>query len=448
MSMTEKIAQFCAETQFADLSEQAVEKAKMAIADTYGVIFTGVHEEVTKILVEWIQDKQGTNREATVIGHPFQTSVSEAAFLHGVMGHAIDFDDVHSSLRGHPSVVILPVVLAVGERLQSRGKDMILAFVLGTEVMIRLSHFLNPSHYLKGWHSTATLGVIGAAVATGKLHGFDQKKMQRVLGLSSTMASGMRLNFGTMTKPFHVGYAAKNGIEAAELVQLGLTANEYIFDSDINVLRLYGDEQADPQLSANWGSPWEIEAPGFNIKRYPCCYATHRAADAMENIIQKHPFNLQEVEKIECFTPIGSMAPVIYNRPNTGLEGKFSMQYVLAAMLVDGHVNIGSFTDEQVNRTIIQQLLPRIEASETMDIKENRDQGDLGYIELNIHLKSGRTLQERVHYARGSFRNPLTKEQLYEKFSDCLKQSDCSDHKNKFEIIMKLEQIENTASLF
>jgi 2-methylcitrate dehydratase PrpD len=273
--------------------------------------------------------------------------------------------------------------------------------------------------------------------------------MKTVLGLACSMASGMQLNFGTMTKPFHVGYAAKNGIEAAELVNLGLTSNEQIFDTEIGMFNLYGDEGKNyGNILEKLGNPWEVEKPGFNIKRYPCCYATHRAIDAMELIVQRETIDPDDVEKIECLTPHGSLAPVIYKRPRTGLEGKFSIEYVISAMLVDHKVNTETFTDEKVSRKIIQQLIPKVYSRETSEIKTNRDIGDLGYILLSVQLKNGRKIEEKVYYAKGSFKKPLTTDELYTKFVDCFKSSkNTSEVQKVFERLMNLERVENIKEL-
>ncbi|MFD1038983.1 MmgE/PrpD family protein [Virgibacillus byunsanensis] len=446
-NITEEIARFCSEVQYNDLTENAIEKVKVAITDTYGVIFTGYHEPVSDLLVKWIKDKQGKGK-STILGYQLKTSASYAALINGTMGHAIDYDDVSFSLRGHPSVLILPVVLAVGEKRESTGEEMILAFILGTEVMVKLGRSMNPSHYLKGWHATATWGVIGAAVAAGKLYGFDKQKMKMVLGLAGSMASGMRLNFGTMTKPFHVGYAAKNGVEAAELINLGFTASNQIFDTGLSMFHLYGDEK---NISIDdiqkWGKPWGIENPGFDIKLYPCCSATHRAVDAMEMIIQRERIDPNQVERIDCFAPFGSLAALLYNKPQTGLEGKFSMQYVIAAMLVDQQLKIDSFTDEKVNRKIIQQLIPKIFTKETKAIKENRDIGDLGYIQLSIQMRNGKSIEEKVYYAKGSPNKCLSKVQLHCKFSDCLKSSTIINGDKLFDQLMNLEKVEKINSL-
>jgi 2-methylcitrate dehydratase PrpD len=445
-SITAEIAEFCSVTKFEDLNEDSINKAKMVMTDTYGVIYSGYKQPVSDILVDWIQKRNESQEEATVLGYDFKTSLQNAALINGTMGHAIDFDDVSSALRGHPSVVIFPTVLAVGEHLKASGKDILLAFVLGVEVMIKLSKYLNPSHYLKGWHSTPTLGVIGSAVATGKLFGFNKEQMQTVMGLACSMVSGMRLNFGTMTKPFHVGYSAKNGIEAAQLVQLGMTANQNIFDSKISFFNMYGEEEKEFKIKA-WGNPWEVSVPGFNIKRYPCCYATHRSADAMENIVQSNDISLDDVLSIESISPTGATAPLIYEQPKTGLEGKFSMQYVLAAMLTDKKLKINTFTDENVQRPEIQENLYKIKNTESSEIKENRDEDNLGYVIVNIQLKNGETLSEKVHFARGSFKNPLTKQESYDKFSDCLNSKENIDIHSTFADLMNFEALDSVEVL-
>lgn len=443
--MTERIAEFCADVSYEQLPQTVVEKAKLAIIDTFGVIHTGFREPLGEMIVNWIQ-KQTNVAEATILAYDLKTTPSLAALANGALGHAIDYDDVSDMLRGHPSAVIFPATLAVAESEGKSGKDLITAFVTGVELMCRLGIIMNPSHYAKGWHSTATLGVMGAAVAVGKLYRFNVEEMKMVLGLAASMISGMRLNFGTMTKPFHVGFAARNAVEAAQLVRAGYTAAQNVFDRPMNVFELYSDETIDARWVDELGNPWSIVEPGLSVKRYPCCYATHRIADAAYKLAQEG-IDVAKINKIECRVPKGGLAPLIFHRPSTGLQGKFSMEYVVSAMLLDKKIGIRTFTDEMVRRKEIAELIGKVELVEDESIKENRKIGDLGYVKLTV-VTAEKIYSTTVYHAKGSPKNPLTPGELKEKFMDCMSSKDRRYAEKTWDKLSMLENIDNVNEIF
>lgn len=415
---TREIAEFSSSINYDDLSNEVIEKAKIVISDTYGVIYTGYKQPVSEILLEWIEENGGKG-QSTITGYDIKTNPSFAALINGTMAHSIDYDDVNSQLNGHASAVVLPAVLAVAEAEQKTGKEILTAFITGVEVCCKLGSYMNPSHYRIGWHSTATIGVLGAAVAIGKLYEFDTEKMRTVLGLAGSMMSGLRANFGTMTKPFHVGYAARNGVEAAQFVKNGLTASKEIFTQHNNIFSIYSTEEVSESIGIDLGKPWSLVNPGFNLKRYPCCYETHRIADAAEKIILNRDIDISDIKKIECYVPKGGLAPLIYNRPQNGLEGRFSMEYVVSAMLIDKKINLNTFTDEMVRRNEVQELITKVEAIEDKQIYINRNTGELGYVLLKIYF-GDKVVQEKVLHAKGSSMIPLDDSEHKRKFMNSL----------------------------
>lgn len=442
----DKLSYFCSSTQYESLPEEVIRNAKKSIIDTHGVIFSGYNEPVTKVVMEWVKQQSVPGR-STIIGYQVSTSESLAALVNGTMGHAIDFDDVNSGLRGHPSIPVYAAVLAVCEAENKSGKELITAYSVGVEVMAKLGTYMNPSLVVNGWHSTATLGVIGVAAAIGKLYHFDQAQFRKVFGLASSMMSGLKINFGTMTKPFHVGYCARNGIEAAQLVRLGFTACEDTFTPKTGVFDLFTDEKFDATWGSDLGNPWSLVDPGFNIKRYPCCYATHRFADAAYQLTSKIDLDFTDITSIECIAAVGSFAPVIHHRPKEGLQGKFSLEYIVAAMLVDRRIGIDSFTDEMVNRPIIQELIPKVILKEDSTIKENRAVNDTGYVELIVNT-SKQTFKEKVIHAKGSSKNPLDTIEIKQKFIDCLIYSGHSDKAEElYSALNGLEQVEDVRQI-
>ena len=417
MAATEAIARFLVSTSYDDLPAEAVEAARRAVLDTLGVALAGSREEAGR-LVEALAAEAGGAPQAAVWGRPLRLPATEAALVNGVFAHALDFDDVNDSMRGHPSAPLLPAVLALAEKLGAGGRRVIESFVLGFEVECKLGRALGRSHYARGWHATATLGTLGAAAACSRLLRLDETATRVALGLATSLASGSRQNFGTMTKALHAGWAARSGLLAALLAQRGFTADASILDSPLGFGSLFAPEGdwAPEEAVRTLGDPWDILSPGVSVKRYPCCFATHRALDALLELRARHGIRPAAVKRVEVAMPRGAALPLIHSRPETGLEGKFSLAYCLAVALLDGEVGLASFDDASVQRTEAQALLCRVQLregpGEAVAIVD-------GYAEVSVVMKDGSRYEERVDHPKGSPQAPLTWEELVAKFRDC-----------------------------
>lgn len=238
MSVTEQLAAFTAHIVYEDVPSQAYARAKDAILDGLGCALVGSPTSTGKIIVQYVRDRGG-EACAGVIGGGFKTSAPLAALANGTMAHALDFDDVNWSISGHPTVPLLPAVLALGQEVHASGQEVLLAYTLGFEVETKIGLGVNPRHYDLGWHATSTLGTLGAAAACAKLLHLDVQHTQTTLGIAASTAAGLRQNFGTMTKPFHPGQAAMNGVTAALLAQLGWTADSHILEAPYGFCQLY-----------------------------------------------------------------------------------------------------------------------------------------------------------------------------------------------------------------
>jgi len=280
MTLSSELAEFVAGTEFESLPPEAVTQAKRAILDTLGVALAGCREEGPAIVAEQAR-RTGGAQEAMVLGRPFRAPAAEAALVNGTSAHALDFDDVNFSMRGHPSAPLLPAVLATADAAGASGARLLLAFVLGVEVEAKLGRLMGGRHYALGWHPTSTLGPLGAAAACAKLLGLDAERTQAALGIAASMASGVRANFGTMTKPLHVGLAARNGVQVAALAAARFTASDEALDADDGFVSAFlAEPPRDDRHLDGLGQPYDIVSPGLGQKLYPCCYVTHRAIDA------------------------------------------------------------------------------------------------------------------------------------------------------------------------
>ncbi|GIX49343.1 MAG: hypothetical protein KatS3mg131_3554 [Candidatus Tectimicrobiota bacterium] len=418
MALTEQLAQLIVSTSYEQLPAAAVTQAKRAFLDTIGVTLAGHREEAGRLITAWVKEAGGC-QEATVLGTDLCTSPALAALANGTLGHALDFDDVTAHMRGHPSVPVLPVALALGEALGASGTEVITAYVLGVEVEAKLGKAMGSALPRHGWHPTAVLGTFGAAAAAAKLLGLDVQQTQMALGIAASKAAGLRRNFGTMTKPLHAGEAARGGLEAAQLAQRGFSADPEILEGRFSFFTTFvGEGECKPEAAVeDFGQPYEIVSPGLGVKPYPSCRQTHRAIDAMLALVQAHGLKPEAVSEIVCQCSAVLLDFLIHHRPTTGLQGKFSMEYCLAAALVYGRLGLEQFTDASVQDPRVQALIPRVRLEHPDAERPDWEGKQADVVEVVLH--DGRRLRQRVEVPKGDPQQPLTWEELVAKFRDC-----------------------------
>lgn len=417
MHVTRALTEYVLRTGYADFPVEAITAAKRAVLDTLGVMIAGSTEHCARIAAEVIRD-EGGRPTATVVGQGFAASSRGAALVNGTAAHALDYDDVTTAMHGHPSPPLLPVLLAVGEETSASGQALIEAYVLGFELQCKVGRGLGASHYPHGWHATATLGALGATVAAGKLYGLDVSQLGMALGVATSLAGGTRQNFGSMTKPLHPGHAAQSGILAAQLARRGFSAAPAILEAPMGFLNLFSpDADATPErVPHRLGDPFEIVSPGISVKKYPCGYKIHVALDAILSLCEQHQIVADEVEQIAITVPRGETTPLIHPRPTSGLEGKFSLPYCMAAAVLDRRVLLDTFTESAVQRPEAQALLRRVHVTEAPEpVAEDRQP----YADVTVSLRNGTTLRERRNGAHGSAEQPLSWDELAAKYRDC-----------------------------
>jgi 2-methylcitrate dehydratase PrpD len=446
MGVTSTLAGFVSKVDFDDLPADVVLMAKRAILDTVGVTLAGTRTEAGTIIREYVRELGGS-AQAALLGTPERSAAPLAALANGTFAHALDYDDVNADMRGHPSVPLLPAALAAAELVGAGGRDLIAAFVLGFEVQCRLGAGLGISHYERGWHATSTLGTIGAATAAGKLLGLSADQLAVAFGIATSYASGNRQNFGTMTKPLHAGHAAESGVTAALLAQRGFTADPAIFDAPLGFGSTFapGRDWSPEAVVTGLGDPWEIVDPGIGVKKYPCCYATHRPLDATLALVREYKLTADQIDTIEVRCPQGMVMPLIYSRPQTGLEGKFSMEYCLAAAVLDQRFRLATFSDEAVRRPEAQAFFPRVRVVEEDAVLDGPISG---YATVTMQLRDGRTVSRHVERPRGEPPDLLSWDELREKFIDCAAQALAPAAVDRAaDLIADLEQVERVSDL-
>lgn len=425
MGATEAIAAFIEGTAAADFPEEAAEKAKKAIADTFAVILAGAGSEAAVPLLRYAA-ADGESGAAPILGTGISTRPETAAMVNATLGHALDYDDVLSMMPAHPSAVILPALLASLDAHRASGRALIDAYVMGIEVGGKIGLGITGGHYRRGFHATGTLAIFSALAALARLHGLDTAVIRQSFGIAASMASGLKRNFGTMTKPLHSGLAARSALTAWRLAGCGLTAAPDALEAPEGFFQAYGVDASDPDITAHGlGRPFIIVEPGLALKKFPCCYASHRAIDGVLALRARLQFDAAAVERVICRMPPGGMHVLTYPRPATGLEAKFSLDYPLAVTVLDGGCTLAAFTDEAVRRPEIAALYPRIHAAEDASCRgddpqfEQRSSGSRGLVEIEVRLRDGRSGTVRVDRAPGAPARDLSWDDLRAKFVDC-----------------------------
>ena len=415
--LTQQLAEFVINTRDSDVPSDVLDGARDALVDTLGCALAGSLDEGAEIAQRWVRET-GARAQAIVVGTQLATSPAEAAFANGLAAHALDFDDSLTNLRGHPTAPMLGTGLAVGEVVGVSGQAVLAAIAIGLEVGGKLGPALGGGHYMKGWHSTATVGVFSATAVAARLWGLSPAQLQTAWGIAASEASGLIRNFGTMTKPFHAGHAARSGVVAAWMAKNGFTADDHIFDGKNNFFSTYAGTDAVPLESTlkNLGKPWEMQTPGIYVKRFPCCYCNHRPAGGMFELIKQHHIKKEEVTKVRIGFLPGADTPLIHFDPHTGLEGKFSMEYNAAAVLLDGKLTMETFTDAMVQRPEIRKLMPKVERFRIPH--EKTFSGTTGYNDIEIVTTRG-TFKLHIDRVPGSPAWPMTPADREEKFLDC-----------------------------
>jgi len=406
---------------FEQLPADALRWARMGILDTIGVTLAGAREDAPRLAALALESHDGP---ALLLGTRRRAGMLDAALVNGTASHALDFDDCNNTMGGHPSAPVLSALIPLAEHLDSSGRDFVAAYVAGFEAETKIALAVNFHHYTKGWHPTATLGTFGAAAACAHLLKLDAAATATALALAASFASGIKANFGTMTKPLHVGHCARNGLYAARLAQAGFTANAArVFEHKQGFLDVFnGPGTYDVQRGLDaWASPLDIVEPGIAIKQYPCCGSTHPALDAMLELVRQHRPQPGQVERVEAWIHARRLAHTNRPQPNSPLDAKFSLQYVLARALLDGSVGVNDFVEAAYRQPEIETLLPRIQvaAYNEADVGGFATDNHFGGL-VRITLRDGTVLQTQVDQPLGrTSANPLPHALLRDKFSLC-----------------------------
>lgn len=416
--LTAELAAFVANPRL-ELPARAVEIVQSGFADTIATMIAGRDEPVVRIAQQFVAARQSGASESSLLLGGRKASASDAALVNGTAGHALDFDDV--AIGGHPSTVLVPAVLAEGERLDASGADALHAYVVGYEVWAELFRREPDAYHLKGWHPTAVLGTVGAAAAAAYLNRLPQEQCRHAIAIAASMACGLVANFGTMTKPLHAGRAAAAGIDAVRFAAAGLTGAPDAIEHHAGYLAALSPKgRVDRESPASTlGRELRVLEYGLSIKKYPACYATHRVIDGVLDLARANEVKPEDVEEVRARIGVAQASMLRNHAPRTGLEAKFSLEFAAASALVARKVGLRELTDEFVARPLVRDLMGKVKIAtddshcpiEHMFALNDR---------VQLVLRDGRTLDSgEIRFARGNAMAPLGDADLRAKFVDC-----------------------------
>ena len=453
--VTQQVARFIVDTEYRGIPEDVVELGKKSILDGLGLALSGSVAETGPLSRKYVELLGVRTTGATVIGSKMKAPARFAAFINGIAIHADDYDDTQLAaaenrvygLLTHPTAPVLPAALALAEIRGLSGRDLMAAYHTGVEVACKVAEAIAPRHYDEGFHSTGTCGAIGAGAAAARILNLDVQTTLRTLAIAASSASGLRENFGTMTKPLHAGRASDSGVAAAEMAALSWTAAEGILEAPRGFFRAAGGGFDPKAIAGKLGNPWTFRTPRISIKPHPSGSLTHPGMTELLRIIREHAVKPDEVERLDVGTNRNMPNALIHHSPVTALQAKFSMEFCMAALLLYGKAGLREFTDEVVNRAEVRGMMRRVQFAVHPEAEA------AGYNKmttiLELRLRGGKTLRGRADFGKGSPAIPMSYDEVAEKFLDCAAFANWPREKAKsaIEAVRGLESVRDIRTL-
>ncbi|MDB6114584.1 MAG: MmgE/PrpD family protein [Lacunisphaera sp.] len=424
--ITSYVSDFIAGAHYHDLPPEVIELGKKSLLDAFGLALVGGKSKGGQILRNYFGSLGCTpGGGVRVLGAAQRLPLRFAAFANGVSIHMEDFDDTQLAVASdrvygqltHPTAPVFPAAIGIADTMRVSGREFMLGYHVGIEVACKIAEACSPRAYKNGFHSTGVFGVFGSMAACAKLRGHDTDIIGQAIAIAGSQASGLAQNFGTLMKPFHAGHAAEAGVIASDLAALGWDGAENILEAQNGFFHAYGGSYDPDSLLNKLGQPWTFASPGISIKPYPSGSLTHPGMTEMARLIKAEGIKAADVAQVEVGTNSQMPKSLHYHSPQKGLEGKFSMEYCMAVLLVAPRVGLGEFTDEVVSRPDMQDMIKRVRFYVDPEAEA------AGYSKmttiLKIHLKDGRVIPGRANFGKGSPADPMSYGEVAEKFLGC-----------------------------
>jgi 2-methylcitrate dehydratase PrpD len=449
MGITRELVEFCASLKYEDIPRETVDRVKYHCLDFLGLAIRGSIVESSKAVYRLVGDI-GLSPEGTVIiGTDMRAALQYAALANGTSAHSLELDDLHNESSAHPAVAVFPAALAAGELVDCDGKRFTEGVIAGYEVMTRLGKALGPSHhYARGFHPTGTCGAFGATAAASKILGLDRDKTVNALGIAGSQAAGSMefLADGSWTKRFHAGWAAHSGIIAALLAERGFNGPATIIEGRFGFLNSYSDSANPDSVLAGLGKPFEIMKT--SIKSHACCRYKQGPIDGILRTMKENNLKPEEVKRVTLgilkagFPIIAEPEELKYN-PRTIVDAQFSMPFGAAVAILYGRASLNEYTLENMESPIVKEMMGRVSCVEDPELETVFPRQWPASVELVT--RDGRSFSTRIDYPRGDPENPLTRQELLEKFHDLTSAIYPAERREK--IVTQLQALEHETSI-
>ena len=444
MPLTQDLAGFVAALRPEDVPPAALAFVRIAFTDTFGTLVAGRHSEEARTLRDVLQPVPGESRLFVDAG---TARTAEAAWLNATAAHALDYDD--AAQRGHISAVVVPVILAEADACGATGRQMATAYAAGYETWAELMR-REPDHYHnRSWHPTGVFGPLASAAACASMRGLTSEQTVHALAIAASHSGGLIANFGSMTKPYHAGRAAHAGVIAAHLAQQGFTASTDALEHPKGLMHgISPAGRVDVESPIEAGRAWKLPLGGVNVKKYPTCFASHRATDGALGLLQEHDLPAQQVQRVVVTTSRRNRSTLRFAQPQSALQAKFSMQFAMASAVLMRRSGLLELRDDFVLLEVVQDLMRRVEV-----LPEDREDparpGEAPQDVVTIETIDGRTFTRAVDYVRGGPELPLVPGELFAKFEGCLAAGGLhAPARPLFDALMAVDALPDTAALY
>lgn len=447
--LTRHVAEFVVGTQERDIPGEVQELGKKNILDALGVVLPGAISAPGRALNAYLRDL-GCTGDATVLGTGLKLSPRFAALANGTAMHADDYDDTLQAETGrfqgvHPTAPVLSAVLAAGEARGASGRDVLLAYQVGVEVACRLFDATHVDHILNGFHATATCGMLGAAAGVARLYGMDADAVAATLGIAASQAGGLQENFGTSVKPFHAGRSAEVGIFAADLQRRGFTASPIILEARRGFFQALGGGCEPSRLYGRLGRPWSFVDRGIWLKPFPTGSLGHPAMTKMLELVTRHDVHPDDVAQVRVKTSENIHHTLLHHRPTTELQAKFSLEFCLAALLLERKCGLNQFHDAYVMRPDVQAAIAKVDYTTFTAEEAARERHTIVTAYVELVMKDGRRLGERIDFGKGNKANPMSQDEVADKFRECATYSRWPSDRTEraIALVQRLEEVKD-----